>query len=84
MLPTAMTSAAGDVLPLSFANGDAAMSTTKNPTPVPFDPATTQSVNLNSGGTTTSIYLGGTASPLAGQMPGIYTATVSVVITGAN
>ena len=84
ILPTQMTSIEGNALPLAFANGDGATSTTRAPTPVAFDPRTTIRINLNSDGTATRIFLGGTAAPPATQPAGIYTATVSVVITGAN
>ena len=84
VLPTEMVSSAGDRFPLRFVAGDGATASQKAPTLVLFDPNATVRINLKSHNGTVRVYVGGTALPPAAQLPGTYTATMSVVVTRVN
>jgi hypothetical protein len=86
VLATVLTSADGTTLPLRFVNGDAAVLEGQKKNPDVFDPNVSYRLRFNpgGGGNTARVFLGGTASPSAAQPAGLYSATVSLVITSPN
>lgn len=77
-LPTTLVSAQGSSIPLQFLNGDVAAQDTGKPAAA-FDPATSTRVNLNKG--TAYLYIGGRAVPAANQRAGLYSATMTVIVS---
>ena len=86
VLTTVLTALDGTTLPLRFANGDAAVLEGQKRNPDLFDPNVTYRLRFNPSinGGTARVFLGGTASPPAAQPAGLYSATVSLVITSPN
>jgi hypothetical protein len=81
-LPTVLNGPSGATMPLTFATNDAGYSTTNTITSqTAFNPHRSLTTRIRRGGRT-GVFLGGTASPAAGQRAGGYTATVvlSVVV----
>lgn len=77
-LPTALVSPQGATIPLQFLTGDVAAQENGKP-PDTFDPATSTRVNLSKG--TASLFIGGRAVPAAAQRAGVYSATVTVIVS---
>jgi hypothetical protein len=78
VLPVSLTSPQGATIPLQFLNGDVAAQETGRPAAA-FDPATSTRVNLGKG--SASLLIGGRAVPAADQRAGLYTATVTVIVS---
>ncbi len=79
-LPTSLTGPAGAVLPLSFAAGDAGYSASQSiANQTAFDPRLPFVATLSNNGRG-SIFLGGTASPTAGQRAGTYTGLITITV----
>ena len=79
VLPTAMETAAGDRIPLSFATRDAALITTSGSTLSQLDPRQVNRVQLGKDRTVLFV-LGGTAITSATTRPGRYTARVAMLV----
>ncbi len=84
ILPTEMVSPTGARVPLYFGTADAAWSQGPSVTPTPFNPHEVKRVTLAPGRPDVRIYLGGTARVPADQLPGPYTATVTILVTRPN
>lgn len=82
-LPGYLEDAAGHRIPLVFSAIDG-MATIKNRT-VRFNPAGAVEIRMNPSEPEARVYLGGTALPGTNQLPGRYTATITVLVvpTGA-
>ena len=79
-LPTDLNSG-GNLLPIAFSATDAAHNTVNNrATATSFDPTVLQTVNLSGSGSLWA-YLGGTVTPAAAQVAGVYSAALSLVAT---
>jgi hypothetical protein len=78
VLPVSLTSPQGATIPLQFLNGDVAAQENGKPAAA-FDPATSTRVNLNKG--SASLLIGGRALPAADQRAGLYSATVTVIVS---
>ena len=81
VLPTSMASPQGATIPLQFVIGDVA-SQESGKGPSAFDPAASTRVNLSKG--SASLLIGGRALPAATQRAGVYTATVTVIVSPTN
>jgi hypothetical protein len=77
-LPVALVSPQGASIPLQFLTGDVAAQESGKPAAT-FDPATSTRVNLGKG--TASLFIGGRAVPAAAQRAGMYSATVTVIVS---
>lgn len=84
VLPTALVSASGQTIPLTFSTTSGAYTTSKSSTPTVFDPNTGTKINLTAGKGSAWVYLGGTATPAAMQTAGNYSATVVTVVSPPN
>lgn len=81
VLPAAMTGPLGALLPVSFGASDAGYSQSQNiGSQVGFDPKQPFTATLSNNGRG-SVFLGGTASPSAGQRAGAYTGTIILTVT---
>ena len=80
-LPTALTSTQGSTIPLQFLPGDVAAQEAGK-TPAAFDPSTSTRVNLGKG--TGSLFIGGRAVPAADQRAGVYSATMTVIVSSTK
>ncbi len=78
VLPTTLVSPQGASIPLQFLLGDVAAQETGR-APAAFDPSTSVRVNLGKG--TASLLIGGRAVPAANQRAGVYTATMTVIVS---
>jgi hypothetical protein len=81
ILPTALTSAAGTSIPLQFLTGDVAAVESGRPAAA-FDPLGSTRVNLGKG--TASLLIGGRAVPAADQRAGLYSATMTVIVSSTK
>ncbi|HYT04711.1 MAG TPA: DUF4402 domain-containing protein [Gemmatimonadales bacterium] len=80
-LPTVMTGPGGATLPLTFSSADAGYSASQAiGSQVAFDPRQPFVAALNKNGRG-SVFVGGTAQPLASQRAGSYTATVILTVS---
>ncbi len=77
-LPTALTSPQGSTIPLQFLVGDVAAQEAGRAAAA-FDPSTSTRVNLGKG--TTSLFIGGRALPAPDQRAGVYSATMTVIVS---
>jgi hypothetical protein len=80
-LPTSLVSAQGATIPLQFLTGDVAAQESGKP-PAAFDPSTSTRVNLGKG--TASLFIGGRAVPAANQRAGVYSATMTVLVSSTK
>jgi hypothetical protein len=80
-LPTSLVSAQGASIPLQFLTGDVAAQENGKPAD-PFDPSTSTRVNLGKG--TATLFIGGRALPAANQRAGVYSATVTVLVSSTK
>lgn len=78
VLPTTLVSPQGASIPLQFLVGDVAAQETGR-APAAFDPSTSVRVNLGRG--TASLLLGGRAVPAPDQRAGVYSATMTVIVS---
>lgn len=78
VLPLTLTSPQGATIPLQFLTGDVAAQETGRPAAA-FDPATSTRVNLGKG--TASLFIGGRAVPAVDQRAGVYSATVTIIVS---
>jgi hypothetical protein len=79
-LPAVMTGPAGAALPLSFGGNDAGFSESQSvASQVGFDPRAPFLATLSKNGRG-SVFLGGTARPVAAQRPGSYSGTVTLTV----
>ena len=78
VLPTSLVSPQGASIPLQFLVGDVAAQETGKP-PAAFDPGTSVRVNLGKG--TASLFIGGRAVPATNQRAGVYSATMTVIVS---
>ena len=78
VLPVSLLSPQGVAIPLQFLTGDIASQENGRPA-LAFDPATSTRVNLGRG--TASLFIGGRAVPATNQPAGLYTATVTVIVS---
>jgi spore coat protein U-like protein len=83
LLPTGLASAEGATLPLSFQNGDAALVLKGGKTTL-FDPRSPFTAKVPAGQSPAQVYLGGTASPGTNQAAGVYSATVTLVVSNTG
>jgi hypothetical protein len=84
VLPTNLVSAVGSLLPVSFSSGSAHVRWNWLGLEYAFNPNAPYTLwlpRLANGG---SIYLGGTASPRVNQQPGVYTATITLIVANAG
>ncbi|MDB4887294.1 MAG: hypothetical protein JWN79_2732 [Gemmatimonadetes bacterium] len=81
LMPTVLTSASGATIPLQFLTGDVA-AVPSGGTAQPFDPAASTRVNLSKGAG--SLLIGGRAAPGVGQAAGLYTATMTVMVSSTK
>ena len=81
VLPAALTSALGAAIPLQFLNGDVAATESGRP-PAAFDPLGSTRVNLGKG--TASLLMGGRAMPAANQRAGLYSATMTIIVSSTK
>lgn len=81
VLPTALVSPQGSSIPLQFLVGDVAAQETGKP-PAAFDPSTSVRVNLGKG--TASLLIGGRAVPAPDQRAGVYSATMTVIVSSTK
>ena len=78
MLPTTLVSLNNATIPLQFVLGDVAEQETGKPAAA-FDPAGSTRVNLDRG--TAFIFIGGRALPAINQRSGLYSATMTVIVS---
>jgi hypothetical protein len=78
VLPTTLMSAQGATIPLQFLTGDLAAQESGKP-PAAFDPTGSTRVNLGKG--TASLFIGGRAMPAADQRAGLYSATMTIIVS---
>jgi hypothetical protein len=78
VLPASLASPQGASIPLQFLIGDVAAQENGKPAAA-FDPATSTRVNLSKG--TASLFIGGRAVPAVTQRAGLYSATVTVIVS---
>jgi len=81
VLPVSLASPQGATIPLQFLIGDVAAQENGKPAGT-FDPATSARVNLSKG--TASLFIGGRAVPAAAQRAGLYSATVTVIVSSTK
>jgi hypothetical protein len=81
VLPVSLVSAQGGAIPLQFLTGDVAAQESGRPAAA-FDPATSTRVNLGKG--TASLFIGGRAVPAANQRAGLYSATMTVIVSSTK
>jgi hypothetical protein len=81
VLPTALTSTLGATIPLQFLDGDVAAVESGKPAAA-FDPLGSTRVNLGKG--TASLLIGGRAVPAANQRAGLYSATMTVIVSSTK
>ena len=84
ILPTALLSARGDRLPLSFGTADLGVADGPTAAPVAYDPSQPQHIHLRGKGAQIWLYLGGTADASVPIPAGDYSATVVLVISKPN
>ena len=77
-LPTALSSPQGSTIPLQFLSGDVAQQESGKAAAA-FDPSTSTRVNLTKG--TALLLIGGRAVPAANQRAGVYSATMTVIVS---
>ena len=80
-LPTSLVSAQGATIPLQFLTGDVAAQENGKPAGA-FDPSTSTRVNLGKG--TATLFIGGRALPAANQRAGVYSATMTVLVSSTK
>ena len=78
VLPTTLDSPQGASIPLQFLLGDVAAQEIGK-APAAFDPSTSVRVNLSKG--TASLLVGGRAVPAPDQRAGVYSATMTVIVS---
>ena len=78
VLPTTLASPQGASIPLQFLVGDVAAQEAGK-APAAFDPSTSVRVNLSKG--TASLLVGGRAVPALNQRAGVYSATMTVIVS---
>ena len=78
VLPAALTSSLSGTIPLQFLTGDVA-AVESGRAPAAFDPLGSTRVNLGKG--TASLLIGGRAAPAANQRAGLYSATMTVIVS---
>jgi hypothetical protein len=81
VLPLTLTSPQGATIPLQFLAGDVATQETGKPAAA-FDPAASTRVNLGKG--PASLFIGGRAAPAADQRAGVYSATVTIIVSSTK
>lgn len=81
VLPASLTSPQGAAIPLQFLSGDVAVQESGKAAAA-FDPTTSTRVNLNKG--SASLLIGGRALPATNQRAGLYSATVTVIISSTK
>jgi hypothetical protein len=81
VLPAALTSTLGATIPLQFLTGDVAAVESGRP-PASFDPLGSTRVNLGKG--TASLLIGGRAVPAANQRAGLYSATMTIIVSSTK
>ncbi|HEY3280119.1 MAG TPA: hypothetical protein VGJ83_06365 [Gemmatimonadales bacterium] len=80
-LPSAMTGPAGAQMPLVFGSSDAGYSQSQAiGGQIGFDPKQPFTASLSNSGRA-SVFVGGTANPVANQRAGTYTATITLTVT---
>ena len=79
ILPTSLTSTqGGTAIPLQFLTGDVASQESGKKVQA-FDPAASTRVNHNKG--TALLFVGGRAVPAANQRAGVYSATMTIIVS---
>jgi hypothetical protein len=84
VLPSQLTSIGGAILPLVFATTDGVLRIPRRNRNTTFDPAQPYSFRLNPNDGSALVYLGGTAAPALAQPPGLYAATITVMVTNTG
>lgn len=78
VMPTTLVSPQAATIPLQFLTGDVASQESGKPA-VAFDPTASTRVNLGKG--TAWLFIGGRALPAANQRAGLYSATMTVIVS---
>lgn len=81
VLPVSLISLQGSTIPLQFLTGDVAVQETGKPASA-FDPTASTRVNLSKG--TVSLFIGGRAVPAINQRAGLYSATMTIIVSPTN
>lgn len=84
VLPSQMSSLGGAVLPLLFGSTDGILTLPRGNQERAFDPSQPYGFRLTPRDGSAIIYLGGTAAPALGQPPGLYTATITVMVSNTG
>lgn len=80
-LPTVLNGPAGATMPVSFGGNDGGFSATRSvASQVGFDPRVPYVARLSNNSTRASVFLGGSANPIASQRAGSYTGTVTLTV----
>jgi len=80
-LPGQLAGPSGAQLPINFSSNDAiAIGGWPGSTPDVFNPKATRNLQFT-GGTIYNVFVGGTVSPAANQLPGSYAATITLTLT---
>jgi hypothetical protein len=80
-LPTTLAAPQGGTIPLQFLTGDVAVQESGKAAAA-FDPAASTRVNLTKG--TATLLIGGRAVPATNQPAGLYSATVTIMVSSTN
>ena len=80
-LPAVLNGPAGATMPVSFGGNDGGFSATRSvASQVGFDPRVPYVARLNNNSARASVFLGGSANPIASQRAGSYTGTVTLTV----
>jgi len=80
-LPAVLNGPAGATMPVSFGGNDGGFSATRSvASQVGFDPRVPHVARLSNNSSRASVFLGGSANPIASQRAGSYTGTVTLTV----
>ena len=80
-LPAVLNGPAGATMPVSFGGNDGGFSATRSvASQVGFDPRVPYVARLSNNSSRASVFLGGSANPIASQRAGSYTGTVTLTV----
>lgn len=84
VLPNDLVSASGDLMPLQFSSGDGVIRWMRFGIQYGYDITSPTTVWLPSLAGGASIYIGGRADPTTTQPPGVYTESITLIISNAG
>ncbi len=84
VLPTSLVSGSGSTLPLTFSSGSGRIRWNWLGIEYAFNPTAPYTLWLPWLANGASIYIGGTAQPSVNQPPGVYTATMTIIVANAG